>query len=124
VSFKRDLLGEIFKWFGRISAVLLFLFWGAFWIEHLTGWFISPKNEWPPVSVWVGMVFHTMMLIGLALMVKWDKLGTLILVLGTVAFFTTIHFTRFPFIAFLNAIPIVFFSGYWLIVYLQRKVTT
>jgi len=40
------------------------LFWGAFFIEHIIEWFVRPEGEYPPAFVWVGMVFHFVMILG------------------------------------------------------------
>ena len=41
-------------WLGRILTVLVFLFWGAFFVEHLIAWFAHPLSHPPPFHVWVG----------------------------------------------------------------------
>ena len=35
-------------WLGRILTVLVFLFWGAFFVEHLIEWFAHPLSNPPP----------------------------------------------------------------------------
>lgn len=107
-------LSTIFKWLGRISAVLLFLFWGAFFVEHISEWFMHPEQGYPPARIWVSMFFHFVMLIGLATMVKWDKLGSIIMVIGTIAFFASIGYKGFPFIALINLISIIFYGIFWI----------
>lgn len=105
----------ILKWIGRIFAGLLFLFWGAFFIEHLFEWFMHPDQGLPPAWVWVGQILHFTMIIGLAIMIKWYLLGAIVTTIGTVAFFLSIGYKGFPFIAILNAIPIALMSMNWLI---------
>jgi len=102
------------KWGGRAAAVLLFLFWGAFFVEHLSEWFISAGGHYPPAWVWLQMFAHFAMLAGLALMVKWDRLGSLVLAIATVGFFGGIGLRSFPYIALLNLIPVVLFSLRWI----------
>jgi hypothetical protein len=46
------------------------------------------------------------MLVGLALMLRWDRLGAVVTALGTTAFFASIGVYRFPWIALLNLLPI------------------
>ena len=53
------------------------------------------------------------MLIGLALMLRWDRLGTVVTVLATTAFFARIGTHSFPLIAVLNFLPIACFSASW-----------
>ncbi len=105
-------------WTGRGLAVLLFLFWGAFFFEHLGEWFVRPKGMWPPPSVWVAQAMHAAMLAGLIMIVRWDKTGAAIMAVATVAFFSVIGMNRFPWIALINAIPLPFLAVYW---WLMRK---
>ncbi len=107
-------LGIAGKWGGRLLALLLFLFWGAFFVEHLTEWFLRAPGGYPPPRLWISQVLHLVMLIGLAMMLRWDKLGTLVMVIGTAAFFATIHFHHFPFIALINLLPVCGFGVYWM----------
>ncbi len=114
--------GVAAKWTGRATAALLLAFWGMFFVEHLSEWFLRADGRYPPLSVWWPMGFHFLMLVGLALMLKWDKAGTLVMVIGTAAFFGTIpHWNRFPWIALLNLAPVVFFGFYWLADWRARR---
>ena len=107
-------LGAAGKWTGRALSLLLLLFWGAFFVEHLSEWFLRPDGRYPPPWVWRQQCFHFVMLAGLALMLKWDKAGTAVMAAGTVAFFGFIGFRGFPYIALLNLLPVAFFAVYWL----------
>ena len=112
---------KIFKWSGHTISVLLFLFWGAFFLSHLFEWFLNTEKGLPPVSVWINMSFHLMMLIGLAMTIKWDKLGVLITLIGTIAFFSSIGYRGFPYIALLNGIPLIFFGMHWLLLFSENN---
>lgn len=54
------------------------------------------------------------MLVGLLLMLRWDKLGVLVTILATVAFFAVIGMNRFPTIALINLLPMACFAVSWL----------
>ncbi len=101
------------KWVARILAAILFLFWGAFFVEHLGEWFLQSEQGFPPVSVWIGQALHFVILLGLGMMLNWDRLGSLVTIVGTVAFFSAIGYRGFPFIALLNLLPIGLFGVYW-----------
>ena len=45
-------------------------------------------------------------------MLKWERLGGLVLVVATVAFFDGIGMHRFPFIALVNLLPVALFFVY------------
>lgn len=96
------------RWIGRIVSVALFLFWGAFFVEHVQEWLFNPQGT-PPLWVWVSMLFHLGMLLGLVILLFREEIGMAVLVLSTVAFFATIGMNQFPWIALLNALPVALF---------------
>jgi hypothetical protein len=102
------------KWAGRLTALLLLLFWGTFFLEHLTEWFVRAEGRYPPALVWWQQSFHFMMLAGLGMILKWDQPGAVVMVIGTLAFFATIGFHTLPVMALYNLVPIACFSVYWL----------
>ncbi len=99
--------GLITLWLGRLAAVALFLFWGAFLVAHLGEWFANEQGELPPAWVWVGTALHVAMLVGLAMLVHWSRLGALVTVVATATFFWWIEMKSFPYIALLNAVPVM-----------------
>jgi hypothetical protein len=101
------------RWLGRTLALLLLLFWGAFFLEHLSEWFLNAQGARPPTRVKISQVFHLGMLVGLALMLRWDRLGAVVTALGTTAFFVSIGLHSFPLIALLNLLPIACFAASW-----------
>jgi hypothetical protein len=102
------------KWAGRLTALLLLVFWGAFFVEHLTEWFLRGDGRYPPAWVWRQQSFHLVMLVGLGMMLKWERLGAVVMTIGTLAFFAAIGFHTLPVIALYNLVPIACFSVYWL----------
>jgi hypothetical protein len=113
VSTRRDAVAVAFRWLGRALALLLLLFWGAFFLEHLSEWFWNAQGAAPPTRVWISQMLHLAMLAGLALMLRFDWLGAIVTVLGTTAFFASIGMHSFPFIALLNLLPIACFTASW-----------
>ncbi len=75
----------VLYWSARVLAVMVFLFWGAFFLEHLS-WFFKPVAEWPPIfkpaaewppaRVWLLQLAHLAMLIGLLVLLRWELAGT------------------------------------------------
>lgn len=110
----RNLLSGIGKWGGRLTALLLLLLWGAFFVEHVSEWFMRPDGRYPPPWVWVGQVLHFLILVGFGLMLKWDRLGTVVMLIATIAFFSSIGMNRFPYFGLINLAPVAFFTVYWL----------
>ncbi len=78
---------NIVCWAGRLLALGLFLFWGAFFVEHLQEWFSQPARGFPPVWVWLAQLAHLTILIGLAALWRWPVTGSILTILGSLAFF-------------------------------------
>jgi hypothetical protein len=110
----RSLLTAIGKWGGRLTALLLFLFWGAFFIEHLSEWFLRGGGRYPPSRVWAGQGLHFCVLAGLALMLKWDRLGAVVTAVSTAAFFLWIGYRGALTLPLVNLVPVALFTVYWL----------
>lgn len=111
----RDVLALAARWFGRLLALLLLLFWGAFFVEHLGEWYLRADGRYPPAWVGVSMVLHFAMLAGLLVMLRWEWPGTLVTLLATAAFFAFIGVRAFPTIALVNLLPLPFFALAWLL---------
>ena len=73
---------SIVCWTGRVLALGLFLFWGAFFVEHLKEWFLHPANGFPPVWVWLAQLAHLAFLIGLIALWRWPVSGSVLSILG------------------------------------------
>lgn len=108
------LAATICLWIGRLVAACLLLFWGGFFVEHLREWFLRADGQYPPLKVWIGQALHFGMLLGLAISLKWEKLGALLTVVATAVFFAHIGGRGFPFLALMNLAPIVFFAAWWM----------
>lgn len=106
-------IASVLRWLGRLLAMLLFLFWGVFFLEHLREWFLNAQDGYPPPRVWAAMVFHLGMLVGLLLMIGRERLGAALTAGATVAFFAVAGFRRVPTIALLNLLPMVCFGLAW-----------
>ncbi len=78
---------SIVCWTGRVLALGLFLFWGAFFVEHLQQWFLHPANGFPPVWLWLGQLAHLAILIGLMGLWRWPVTGSILTILGALSFF-------------------------------------
>jgi hypothetical protein len=76
----------VIRWLARGLCVALFLFWGAFFVEHLAYFVSGPP--WPPLSVWLVQALHLLLLVGLLAALKWERLGAALIVVSAVIFFT------------------------------------
>ena len=93
---------------GRILSLALFLLWGAFFVEHLTWFFVEVDNN-PPVQIWFAQVSHFFLLIGYLLTLKWERIGSVFIVVNAVLFF--------GFAAGVNSIPFVIVSVFPVMLY-------
>jgi hypothetical protein len=82
-----SLIMSIVCWTGRGLALGLFLVWGAFFVEHLQEWFLHPAEGFPPVWVCLAQLAHLTILVGLATIWRWQFVGSILTILGSLAFF-------------------------------------
>jgi len=92
-------------WSARILAAVLFLFWGAFFLEHVQEWFLHPAQGLPPTRVWLLQLAHLVMLIGLLLLLRWELLGSAVTILGALAFFIPVAGSRAPWFLAATILP-------------------
>lgn len=110
-SRRRNHLATGLRWAGRVLAVLMMLFWGAFLVEHVSEWYLTPGQDWPPVWVNVAVGWHLVMVAGLGVMVWKPRPGAVVALGATIGFFATIGYRGFPLIALPNLLPILLFEA-------------
>jgi len=108
---------KMFSWIGRITAMLLFFLWGAFFIEHLTEWF-KDAGHLPPWSVFVVQFFHLLLLIGYIAVFKWRVAGSVIIIVSAFIFFASIGAKAMLSFFAISIIPAVIFL---FIFYFEKK---
>jgi hypothetical protein len=81
------LASRIVCWTARILALGLFIFWGAFFLEHVEEWFMHPFQESPPIWVWLAQFAHLAILVGLAALWRWPVGGSLLTMIASLTFF-------------------------------------
>ncbi len=95
------------RWAARILTIPVFLFWGAFFLEHME-WFSNP-SKLPPLHVFLSMGAHGMILVGLALSWKWEKIGSIVTIAAATVFFAKAAGPNFILFTFLTSIPSIMF---------------
>jgi predicted membrane-bound mannosyltransferase len=93
------------RWTGRVLAVLLVLFWGGFFVEHLMEWFVKPWPETPPAAVWLGQAEHLLLLVALAMLWRWEVAGAVAVITLAAVFFAGKAGANFPLFFALTALP-------------------
>jgi len=99
-------------WLGRIGTVVVFLFWGAFFLEHLMEWFVKPFPQTPPARVWLGQALHFLMLAGLLVALRWPQVGSPVVVVAAGIFLTRAG-PNFPLFFAATILPVLVLLGCW-----------
>jgi len=97
----------ILRWTARILTIPIFLFWGAFFLEHMS-WFSNPSHL-PPWHVFLTVGFHGLILVGLALSWKWEIPGSVITIVAAALFFAKAAGPNFIIFTALTSIPSILF---------------
>lgn len=95
------------RWAARILTIPVFLFWGAFFLEHMA-WFSDP-SKLPPIHVFLSMGAHGLILVGLALSWKWEKIGSIVTIAAAAVFFAKAAGPNFILFTALTSIPSIMF---------------
>ncbi len=103
-------LGETLRFIANTCCLLLFILWGAFFIEHLS-WFGSEPT--PPTEVWLLQLVHLLMLIGLLVALKWKKIGSGMIIGSALIFFSQTAGQYFLPFFLVTIIPAVLFLISW-----------
>jgi hypothetical protein len=93
-------------WSGRGCGALLAIFWGLFFVEHVGAWYLDPKG-WPPPWVSAAMVAHGLVIVGLAALLRWSRVGIALTLVGTIGFIVlTLQGGKPAWIMLVNVVPI------------------
>lgn len=106
-------------WIARVFAILVFLLWGSFFVEHLIEWFLKPLPSTPPPAVWFGQLLHLLMLVGLIVVLRWPRAGAAIIITSALAFFPRAGDNNALF-TFITSLPALLLVACW---YLSAKMT-
>ncbi|MDX2029293.1 MAG: hypothetical protein SF339_01390 [Blastocatellia bacterium] len=99
------------RWIARAFSIVLFLVWGAFFVEHLS-WFFG-SGERPPANVWLLQAVHLLLLVGLLLALKWEVAGSVLIILSALVFFSQAAGERFLLMYTVTIVPAVLFLVCW-----------
>jgi hypothetical protein len=100
----RDVLA--LRWAARALSVVLFLLWGAFFVEHLREWFADPAHL-PPPYVFAMQGLHGLFLLGLLVGWRWELLGAGMILAAAVPFFWFAAGSNFLLFASVTCLPAV-----------------
>jgi len=79
------------RWVARILGIILFLVWGAFFVEHLA-WF-SRYPDIPPARIVFQQCMHLALLVGYVLAFRWELTGSMVIIGSAAVFFGMIGTT-------------------------------
>lgn len=99
----------IVRWMARTLSGLIFLFWLGFFIEHIQQWFVAPWPRTPPTIVWVNQLLHFLILAGLVIGWKWERVGGVLVIVASVLFL----FDKAPLLILPTILPGILFLYCW-----------
>ena len=102
----RKTLIVVATWSGRLLAFGLFLFWGAFFLEHLSEWFTHPGIGFPSAKIWFLQLVHLLLLIGLLVLLRWEWQGSALTILAALVFFGSVAGRNFPVFFAVTVLPV------------------
>lgn len=97
----------------RILSVLLFLLWGAFFIEHLS-WFSTESLNTPRFRIWLAQGSHLLLLVGYLVSLRWDRVGSVLIVVNAVLFFSYAAGTNAAPFIIVSLFPVMLFAYGWM----------
>lgn len=98
------------RWIGRIFCVILFLLMGAFFVEHLS--LASTQSGEIASGFVLNLLFHFGLLCGYLVSLRWEKAGSVMIVLFSLLFLIYLRIPRQFWFFFLTFISPVYFYGY------------
>lgn len=104
------------RWLARSCAAVLFVFWGAFFVEHTAEWFFT-GNSWPPVRVTALHVLHFIFLVGLLVGWRWELAGSAIVFVAALLFFPQVSGKNTLLFVSVSVLPAIV----WAALDLQRR---
>lgn len=78
---------DVFIVVKAVTSLLLFILWGSFFIDHLS-WFVVSGEPVPPLEIWLLQAAHLVFVAGYLVILKWERVGSVMIVLGALLFFT------------------------------------
>jgi hypothetical protein len=97
------------RWLARLLAVGLVLFWGTFFVAHLS-WFFTGEGL-PPPEVFALQGLHLLLLVGLLAGWRWELAGGLLVLLASLTFFWFAAGSNFVLFAGVTSLPGLLWVG-------------
>lgn len=106
---------RVLRWSARLLGLLVSILWGAFFVEHVSEWFIRPFPNHPPLSVCLWMGVHFLMIAGYVAAWRWPVPGALVSLVAGFVFLADKAGPRFPVFFTITALPgVLFLLSAWL----------
>ena len=99
------------RWIARAISIVLFLVFGAFFVEHLS-WFFG-SGERPPAIVWMLQGVHFLMLAGFLIALKWEAAGSVLIAVSSLIFLSQAAGERFLPLFAITIVPALLFLTCW-----------
>lgn len=77
---------RILRWSTIMTSIILFFFWGSFFVDHLNEWYIQPSG-YPPMYVTMSMLAHGLLLISYIIILWKPKIGAILIAFAAILYF-------------------------------------
>ena len=102
---------KLILWSARTLSLLLFLFWGAFFVEHLQFFWNGPGQ--PPIIVYFITTFHLLLLLSYMVAAWKHFFGSILMVVTGLVFFVLTSGKMFLPFYLISIVPASFYLYYW-----------
>lgn len=103
---------KIARWIGRALSAILFLLMGAFFLDHVGLLLVLEEGD---LSYLLRIqILHLALLVGYILIWRWERLGSIVIVVSALLFFFFTVGTTFWLFVFISVSPVFFFGYSWI----------
>lgn len=69
-----------------MTAIILFFFWGSFFVDHFIEWYVQPSG-YPPMYVTMSMLAHGFLLVSYIIILWKPKIGAILIAFASILYF-------------------------------------
>lgn len=112
-NYARIRIVRFIRLLARLDSLLLFLFWGAFFVDHLR-WFTQPDQK-PPLNVWLIQAAHLSLLLSYLIGLKWERIGSLLIIATSLLFFIPVAGPQMIYFILISVVPAgLYLFSHWM----------
>lgn len=106
-------IARFIRLLARLDSLLLLLFWGAFFVEHLS-WFVQPEAK-PPLRIWLIQGAHLGLLLSYLIGLRWERTGSLLIIASSLLFFIPVAGPQMAYFILISVMPAgLYLFSHWM----------